>query len=99
VVRAALVLLSLGWAGGFEAITLRAQQPPPAAENLRDLSLRDIRGRLQLLDQEHTLAILDEDYEKASRIIQEINRLEEELLRRHWEAPIPRPPDSPPPRP
>ncbi len=79
----------------MEGITLWGQQPPQATDNLKDLSVPDIRSRLRLLDKEHSLAVLEEDYNKAGRIIQEINRLEEELLRRHWEAPIPRPPDRP----
>ena len=79
----------------MEAGRAWAQNPPGATDNLKDLSVQDIRGRLRLLDKEHSLAIAEEDYDKAGRIVREINRLDEELLRRHWEVPVPRPPNDP----
>jgi hypothetical protein len=92
---AGLVLLVLGAAGGRPTARVRAAEAPagPGAE-VRDLAVDDLRGRLRLLDEEHNGALADEDYDKAARILREINRLEDELLRRHLAVPPARPPDA-----
>ena len=90
-----LALFVLGATGGLPAAWVPAAEAPgaPGAE-LRDLAVDDLRGRLRLLDEEHSAALADEDYDKAARILREINRLEDELFRRHLAAPPARPPDA-----
>ena len=79
----------------LDATRLWAQTTPrEAGAELRDLPVEDLRGRLKLLDEEHSAALADEDYDKAARVLREINRLEDELFRRHLVAPPARPPDG-----
>ncbi len=102
-VRTALIgVLFAGGAAGAapQAAWVRAATPPAETPaDLRDLSVQEIRGRLKLLDDEHSAALAQEDYDKAARILREINRLDDELVRRNFGAPLPRPPDRPAPRP
>lgn len=87
---AALAAASGGeWAAAAEA---------PADANLRSLPVEELRRLFWALNEEHSTALADEDYERTARIQREMTRLEEEILRRDREAAPPALPDFPAPR-
>ena len=70
-----------------------------AEAEMKTLTFEQIRARLKALDGEHTAALEDEDFDKAYRLLREIGRLDEELIRRELATPPERPPEPPrPPR-
>ncbi len=88
-----MVLLLSAAAAGFEAVRLGAATPPSGATaELVDLSLEEIRRRLEALEAAASAALADEDYALAARLRREMTRLEDEIVRRDREGTPTRPP-------
>jgi hypothetical protein len=93
------LFLALGASAGSGLVGApRVASAAEAESDLRILSTEQIRARLRALDAEHTAALEVENYDQASRILREINRLGDELIRREFRPPPQRPPDLPIPR-
>jgi len=76
----------------------RLAREAPADADLRSLPVEEIRRLYRVLNEEHSAALADEDYERTGRIQREMTRLEEEILRRDREAAPPVAPEFPTPR-
>jgi hypothetical protein len=92
-------LAALAPPGGPPGARLYAAAPPAQAPaELDGLSMEEIRRRLKVLDDEQSAALAAEEYDRATRLLRESDRLLGELERRARQAPVPRPPDAPDPR-
>ena len=79
----------------------RLQAATPAVEatsDLRHFSIDEIRQRIKGINEAHSAALAAEDYDRAIQLLRKMDRFAEELERRSREAPVPRPPDPPPPQ-
>ena len=86
------VAAALGWA------VVASAAEAPADADLRSLPVEEIRRLYRVLNEEHSAALADEEYERTGRIQREMTRLEEEILRRDREAAPPVAPEFPTPR-
>ncbi len=88
-----MMLLLSAAAPGFGPTALGAATPSPEATvGLEELSVEEIRRRLEALEAAASAALTDEDYALAARLRREMTRLEDEIVRRDREGIPTRPP-------